>query len=242
MDIIKRTICREDLISREEGSHHGKVVAPYIYLNITLTQTIDDIGIFTDVDFVQNINLNVDSNLVLKGLRPNYDIRAWHKSGEIITITTNSKLPDLKGYKKIDHYKEGFDIGKEDYINYKGELVRGVTRITSKSDGKYVYATDANNDGLIGTESQKNGFLYTDDGDLTTLRYKAEGLNPVNSSLSAITKKEYLLGIISTPEIKNDVFIDRGQTTVSEHHLRMSEIETLDHLINYGNGYFNVTG
>lgn len=48
------------------------------------------------------------------------------------------------------------------------------------------------------------------------------------------------MGIINKPEIKNDVFIDRGVITPMEPHLRLSEVETLEHLINYGNGYFNV--
>jgi hypothetical protein len=240
MEVIKRKICREDLISRDEVNY-GKVVEPYIYINISLNQTIDDIGIFTDYDFIENISLDVDTNLIHHNLRPNYDIRAWFKTGKIITTKTNSKLIELKGYKAIDHFKPGFDIEKESYVNFQGITVKGVNRITHKTDEEITYVMDANDDGLIGTDAQKTGLRYTDTDKDTTVRYQTEGLNELNSSLSAISKEEYLLGIISTPEIKNDVFIDRGQTTVSEHHLRMSEIETLDHLINYGNGYFNVT-
>jgi hypothetical protein len=60
-------------------------------------------------------------------------------------------------------------------------------------------------------------------------------------SLSALTKEEYLFGIISPPEVQSDVFIDRGITTVMDKHLRMSEIKNLGQLSRYGNGFYNLT-
>ena len=61
-----------------------------------------------------------------------------------------------------------------------------------------------------------------------------------NTSLSAITKEEFLLGIISRPEVENDVFIDRGVVPVLDYHLRLSEIKNLGQLQQYGNGYYNI--
>ena len=60
-------------------------------------------------------------------------------------------------------------------------------------------------------------------------------------SLSAITKEEYLFGIISQPEVRSDVFIDRTITSITDLHLRLSEIRNLDSLIRYGNGFYNIT-
>jgi hypothetical protein len=68
----------------------------------------------------------------------------------------------------------------------------------------------------------------------------SEGWNETNTSLSALTKEEYLFGIISVPEIQNDVFIDRGKTTVFEKHLKLSGIKNINELVRYGNGYFNI--
>ena len=253
METIKRVISREDIISRNQVSY-GLINKEFIYVNFMLIQDIDNMGIFTDTSFIESITTNISKDDVLKGLRGNYDIKSWFRTGEIITGRTNSKLNDLKGYKEIDRYKLNFDINKEKYQDFSNKSIDGVTRITDIGD-TVDYVVDANNDGFLGTESQETGLLYRDGisvidtilndlpnnlGD-TQLQYKAQGVNDTNSSLSAITKEEYLFGIISKPEIKNDVFIDRGQNTVFEHHLRMSEIETLDHLVNYGNGYYNVT-
>ena len=58
---------------------------------------------------------------------------------------------------------------------------------------------------------------------------------------SALTKEEYLFGIISKPEVKSDLFIDRGITTIFEKHLKLSEITNINELSRYGRGYFNVT-
>jgi hypothetical protein len=76
---------------------------------------------------------------------------------------------------------------------------------------------------------------------LSNFRYIGEGQNETNVSLSALTKEEYLFGIISPPEVKNDVFIDRGVTSVMDLHLRLSEIKNLGQLSRYGNGFYNLT-
>ena len=61
-----------------------------------------------------------------------------------------------------------------------------------------------------------------------------------NSSLSAITKEEYLFGIIFPPEVKSEVFIERGITSVMDKHLRLSEIKNLNELSRYGNGFYKL--
>jgi hypothetical protein len=231
MSIVKRTIQVSDLKNSSNG---------YVYLNIFLTQDIDDMGVFTDAEFIESTTTSVNKKDIYKGYRPNFEKKAWYKAGSKITTTTDSKLHELKGYKSTNRYKKGFDLNKETYTNYKGDDVSGVSRITS-NDNETVYVFDANNDGVIGSEDQNTGLLYKDyENGVTTVTYNAEGINDTNSSLSAITKEEYLMGIISEPEIKNDVFIDRGETIIAEPHLRLGEIKNLDQLERYGNGYFNV--
>lgn len=118
------------------------------------------------------------------------------------------------------------------------------------------YVFDANNDANIGTPNQTTGILYTDysgetrmasdglgnvyDIPLTDMQYIGEGWNQTNTSLSAQTKEEYLFGITQPPEVYSDVFIDRGATTVFEKHLRLSEIESLEHLERYNNGFYRL--
>jgi hypothetical protein len=143
----------------------------------------------------------------------------------------------------------------ETYTNYKNISVNGVSRIVSASEPKK-YVFDAVNDPTIGTTSQVHGLQYIDysantqnilvdnvivQNQLTNFRFIGEGQNETNISLSALTKEEYLFGIISTPEVKNDVFIDRGVTSVMDIHLRLSEIKNLGQLSRYGNGFYNLT-
>ena len=72
-------------------------------------------------------------------------------------------------------------------------------------------------------------------------KYIGQGLNETNVSLSALAKEEYLFGIISPPEVKSDVFIDRSVMSIMDMHLRLSEIKNLGELTRYGNGYYNIT-
>ncbi len=74
----------------------------------------------------------------------------------------------------------------------------------------------------------------------TIVNYIGQGWNQTNTSLAAITKEEYLFGIVSRPEVENDVFIDRGQTNVMDLHLRLSEITNMEELVRYGNGYYKI--
>jgi hypothetical protein len=70
--------------------------------------------------------------------------------------------------------------------------------------------------------------------------YHGQGVNETNSTLSALTIEEYLLHITQKPKVDSDLFIDRGEASVLQSHLQMSEITTLEQLVNYNNGYYNI--
>jgi hypothetical protein len=168
---------------------------------------------------------------------------------------TDSKLEELISYDASEKYKVGFDMGKNQYLNYNNMLINGVDRVVSVGEPT-IYVFDGQDNFNLGTENQITGLRYLDytgltrtiniEGvestvPLTIFTYISEGLNETNISLSAITKEEYLFGIISTPEVKSDVFIDRGIVSVFEPHLILSEIKNLGELTRYGNGYYNIT-
>jgi hypothetical protein len=194
----------------------------------------------------------------------------WYQDGDILTAYTESRLNYLKSYNKNNRYIINFDIEVDQYDNYNNQVVNGVSRITERisgATGTTTYVFDANNDINIGTPNQTTGFLFTESNNvlnrntnnvfdfnnkkytknqpllinnLSKLNYKAEGWNNTNTSLSALTKEEYLFGIINSPEVFSDVFIDRGSTTVMEYHLKLSEVESIEHLEWYGNGFYNI--
>lgn len=246
MEIIKRKILLENSIDRNYDSKtYGLLTATSFYINVVLNQTIDDMGLFTDSEYIPNINSNT-SPLI------DYSIRFTGKNvtdyfyytNNVITATTESRINDVKSYSQTENFKLNFDISNETYINYVGKIINGVDRVTNLTN-PITYVFDANKtDSGIGTPNQKNGLVYYDySGTQNTAKitYVGEGWNQTNISLSALTKEEYLFGIISKPEVENDVFIDRGMTTVSERHFKLSEIKSIGELVRYGNGYFNVT-
>jgi hypothetical protein len=289
MEVFKRKILLENSIDRTNYSKNwGSLTADTFFINVFLTQNVDDMGLFTDIEYFSADTANpapVDYTILINKLSqsgitfpfmansPVYPTSGLTKTDELtlrlpskqesdyynyqfsyITGSTDSKIDELKSYDGENIYQPGFNINAESYINYIGSLIDGVSRITQYGViSKYVF--DAENDLAIGTDSQNSGFLFTDYSGVnrtvvvngqntliprTDFRYIGEGRNETNTSLSAITKEEYLFGIISKPEVKNDVFIDRGATSVMDYHLRLSEIKNLEGLTKYDNGFYNI--
>lgn len=242
MELIRRKILLENLISRKPGVLYGTMTASSIYINVMLTQNMDNMGLFTDSDYIES----TDDNVIT--------VSDYYKQGSIINALTDSKLTDLKTYNRLTPYSKDF-IKTETYTNYLGNTINGVSKITTL-DGPTGYTFDAIDDEFIGTTAQTSGLLYFDSererGVLnqytnqdkfiptTTVQFKSEGWNQTNTSLSALIKEEMFLNIVSPPKVESDVFIDRGITKISEPHLRLSEIESVEHLEIYKNGYYNL--
>jgi len=300
MDVIKRKISFEPATVRYTGGTdpYGTMTADSFYIKVMLTQNMDDMGMYTDMNFIPESQASQDqpNYTILQnklsaqgiifpfmlGITPSVgtpidetNIRVvgknvddyWNYGGGKITGSTDSKIRDVRSYNKTDPYIVGFDINSEIYINYDNVSIDGRTRITQKDilrtpfrgGTQYsatTYVFDTNNDINIGTDNQTSGLLYRDFNGLsrgtidsygnplviplTDMQYIGEGWNETNTSLSALTKEEYLFGITQQPEVDSDVFIDRGATIVFEKHLRLSEVESLEHMERYNNGYYNL--
>jgi len=288
MEVIKRKILLEEAIDRNySGNTWGTVTATTFYLDIQLNQTMDDMGLFTDINYLpKQKNGVVDYSILIEKLEdlaisfpfingvvpmdfssiltptdravlrlPTKPLSHYYYYGNNpLTGSTDSKIDDVRSYKNGEPYIAGFNINEETYLNYKNILINGVDRVTNIGEPKtYVFDTTA--DLSIGMPTQTTGIQYKDysastinaillpegiDLPTTTFRFISEGWNQTNTSLSAIMKEEFLLGIISRPEVENDVFIDRGVVPVLDYHLRLSEIKNLGQLQQYGNGYYNI--
>jgi hypothetical protein len=290
MEVIKRKILLEDSIDRSYNSPTwGTMTASTFYMNVFLSQNIDDMGLFTDIEYFSADTSNptsVDYSILIDKLESsgltfpfmssttpflsgltnenekitlrlpqNNETDYYNSIGLRVTGATDSKIEDVKSYDANERYKVNFNMDTDTYINYNNVEIDGVSRVVSVSEPSiYVFDTLADNN--IGTPNQIYGLLYSDysganrtvviDGiqntiPLTTLSFIGEGQNETNTSLSALTKEEYLFGIISPPEVKNDVFIERGIISVLEPHLKLSEIKNLGQLSRYNNGYYNLT-
>jgi hypothetical protein len=278
MEVIKRKILLEDSIDRtsKNPKKWGTLTATTFYVKILLTQSIDDMGMFTDIDYIVKdkaatpvdytiledklIDLGLEFAFMTGATNPTFttintpqnlwSVLRYPSNKEnnyynfvdlVITARTDSRIEDVTSYSAVNPYRTNFDVNAEEYRNYEGFLINGVDRIKSMGDPK-IYVFDTTNDNKLGTDLQVNGLLFKDfsASTLSTVRYIGEGFNETNISLSALTKEEYLFGIISPPEVQNDVFIDRGITSVMDMHLRLSEIKNLNELQSYGNGYYKI--
>jgi len=289
MELLKRKILLEDSIDRANNSPTwGVLTASTFFINIMITQNIEDMGLFTDMSFISSnpptnippdytilidklnisgftfpfmngivpptiTNINGTEEVTLR-LPSEIDSNFYSFGNSPITGATDSKIEDVRSYDAINPFKPGFNIDTQTYINYNNVVVNGVNRVKSIGEPKQ-YVFDTEDDINLGTDNQVYGLQYldytgttrkitiggvTNTIPLTTLRYIGEGLNETNTSLSALTKEEYLFGITSPATIQSDVFIDRGITTVMDMHLRMSEIKDLAQLVRYGNGFYKI--
>ena len=179
----------------------------------------------------------------------------YYTNNIIVTGLTENRLESVSsyGYTGNTKYVPGFDLKKSQYFNYAGTSINGVTRVISFNDfNPIIYTEDGDlNDVNLGTLLQSDGILFKtysgttqilgqDRPLMTKMSYHGQGTNKSNSSLSALTIEEYLLHIVETPKVQNELFIDRGTTTVIQSHLQLGEISSLGDLINYGNGYYNI--
>jgi hypothetical protein len=289
MELIKRKILLEDSIDRSYNSENwGKLTADTFFINVLLTQNIDDMGLFTDIEyfsastdgsnqpnysiltqkliqsgitfpFMSEETPYLDNTLTIfeeKTIRKPFSVESEFYNYLNLRISgyTDSKIDDVKSYDNTEKLKTNFNMGVQTYENYQNETINGVDRVVLLSE-PIVYVFDAPVDSNMGTENQVYGLQYLDYtaktrtviiDDVryripeTIVNYIGEGNNETNISLSALTKEEYLFGIISPPETESSVFIDRGVTTVMELHLKLSEVKSLGELSRYGNGFYNI--
>ena len=213
-------------------------------------------------NFINNPGANFNPTGNKQDVRYRYkDLTSYLQSGIVVTGVTEERLETVSsyGYVGLDRFVPGFDLEKTTYLNYLGASVNGITRVISINDYNPLLYTDGadDNDPNIGTILQGDGIVFkTYTGvsqnpsliiskrfgvnNLTEINYNGQGFNQTNSTLAALTNKEYLLHITETPKVDSDLFIDRGGNSVLQSHLQLAEITSFDELVSYGNGYYNI--
>ena len=86
-----------------------------------------------------------------------------------------------------------------------------------------------------------DGFYYRDRSDgYTMITGNTTGYTKEEVVNYVITRNEHFLGFIDDPQVYSDIFVERGKQGVMEKNLRLGEIDNMDELEIYGNGYFKV--
>ncbi|MHC4227028.1 MAG: hypothetical protein ACYSW0_06325 [Planctomycetota bacterium] len=183
----------------------------------------------------------------------------YYISGNILSGLTEDRLDVVTSYDNTQKYKPLFNLESGVFDDYKGVSFSAVTRVINNDNLmplNYIIDGDGNEIIDVSNPQPNRGiFLKTYSGltrlitgtifepyniPLTEIYYKSQGFNETNTVYSAMTKEEYLFGITVTPEVQNDVLIDRGVTTIIQSHMQLSEITNMGDLVNYGNGYYKI--
>ena len=67
-----------------------------------------------------------------------------------------------------------------------------------------------------------------------------DGYGDAYSYDAYLTKEDYLTAFSLPPKVDVNVTIDRGGVSVFEKHYKLSECNTMQDLVNYGNNFFNL--
>ena len=86
-----------------------------------------------------------------------------------------------------------------------------------------------------------DGLYYMDyiDG-YTVITGSTTGFTKEEVFNKMLTRNEHFLGFIDDPVVYSDIFVERGKSGVAEFNLRLGEIDNMDELEIYGNGFFTV--
>lgn len=135
----------------------------------------------------------------------------------IISGFTISKINQLRRYGS-----EPYTVG---YQFFKNNNLLG--QIDSMSDEYTAYTIDN-----ISYFDFPNGKTY--------YILSSSGITDNMIVASAITKNEYLLDFVMSPEVQADVFIERGKYSAFESLERLGEIDNTGDMVNYGYGFFKI--
>ena len=249
MKIIKRKILIETLFSRRPDVTYGTMTASTVYLPIFITQTFDNTGLMIDQPFTDSgstITLTGNTyNTRMPGTTPDmyYDV------GDMLSGYCDSRLTECRHY-GVPQYIPNVPVDPTTVVDFEGNTVSSFNELfnlnSTLTSGTTTYTIGGNPlDPGYGTIDQRSGIFLIDYGlytasSKTIFVTKNEGINSGNSSLSANTSIEEYLGIVFPPETQSDVFIIRGRSTIFEPHFKLGEVESVDHLERFGNGYYNV--
>tara|TARA_R110002050_G_scaffold79261_1_gene169303 strand:- start:19403 stop:20257 length:855 start_codon:yes stop_codon:yes gene_type:complete len=187
MEVIKRKISLDDYTSRVQ-ENWGELTVDNFHINLFITQDSDDMGIMTDLPFIERNNTQPNYSILIDKLQsnnqifnfmvggefppqnsnqhiirdPEKDLSDYFIEGSSISGFTEDRLDLVKSYDKDNTYKVGFDVTKEVYIDYKSDNIDGVSRVISNNNlNPIIYTEDVDSsDPTIGLETQSTGILF----------------------------------------------------------------------------------
>ena len=162
-------------------------------------------------------NIPINYNFIFTGDSEN--TVSSQVSNQSVTISgyTSSKLTNLKLYGPTKY--DTSVVVKKKNENYG--------RVTEITDSYTAYTI-------------QNVDYYDYPNGKTIFFMDSEGLTEEMLVAEPITKEEVLFGVVSSPEIQSQIFIDRGKTSAFEGIQRLGEVDNIGDLVSYGYGFFKI--
>lgn len=231
------------------------------YIPILITQIIDDIGYYSSV--VQEWTIRTyyyDGDYTIYN-NNSYRCISGHTSGLVFednnwiktpTGETSGSTVTFTGDTRIDQFRR---YGKTDIDDdlYNSNENTGFTKSIYTSDGmiKQLVSQKDNPDGLsyqplydykIWVSGDTGTTInYSDIGDgKSVISYMTSGSTTENTLDVPSAKLDYLIGVIESPKIDIDVFIDRGNNSSFDRHIKLGDLNSLNDLEMYGNGFYKI--
>jgi len=229
----------------------GERIPTTIDINIFLTQTLDDMGIFTDSYFIPklpyDINIPIDFNPMVDGRMPGYPINFYYNGP--ITSSGHTLDNKLKAMSSLRLDSDGKPIYKN-YLNIATDKKNIFSGVISQNQNEINYKIGVQNNNISTTgvlyvtykdkfKKFKNEYGEFNTGNKTLFVTTNGGWGAGNLSLAALIKKEEYLGIVFKPEISSDVFINRGVADIFERHAILSELKTTNDIDTMRGGYIS---
>ena len=162
-------------------------------------------------------NIPISYNFIFTGDSEN--TVSAQSSNQTFTITgfTSSQLNNLKLYGPIK-YDTSVVVKKnnEDY-----------GRVTEITDAYTAYTI-------------QDVEYYDYPNGKTLFFIESNGITDNTVVAEPITKEEVLFGVVSSPEIQSQIFIDRGKNSAFEGIQRLGEVDNIGDLVSYGYGFFKI--
>lgn len=230
-----------------ENPKYGQIDKTFIVFPIFIRQKADDMGLFTDENYQEAdvlLNQEPDPYKRLAGLPvENY----FTFDEQLISGYTESQLERVRSYNQNNPYIVGLNLddlpskGFTGVLEDKSNSILYVIGGKIDSTGNYIENTgviyETFDETRLVQDARTGNFVEIP---VTVFKYLNKGYRDYNINVYANIKEEKYLGVVFPPQVDNDVFIDRGTVNVMERHLKLSEIDSVEQLERYGQGFFNV--
>jgi len=232
----------------EDNPAYGTIDVSYVHFSLFLAKTCDDMGFFSDFDFIPLAEIS-GGDISYYYRLPQLDVSSYYSNvtDEYISGYTLNYLTLVTSYDANNPYIENLNLAIQSN-SFTGVLTINSDYIIYVINGEIdMFGNYIENTGLVLTTYFAEILIYFDsilksyvETPITTFKCKKSGWSSTNISLYQNVKEEQYFGQVFPEEENYDVSIDRNNLSVLEPSLRLAEIATFADLILYNRKYYNL--